>query len=53
MVAIPSGSFEMGDLTWSGTCYLWEKPGHEVEIAVGKYEVAQDERKSVMGSEPE
>ncbi len=54
MVAIPKGSFRMGDLDGGG--YSNEKPVHTVNIgykfAVGKYEVTQAEWRAVMGSSP-
>ena len=54
MVVIAPRSFRMGDLNGVGADD--EKPVHEVKIgysfAVGKYEVAQDEWKSVMGTNP-
>ncbi|MEC8726525.1 MAG: SUMF1/EgtB/PvdO family nonheme iron enzyme, partial [Pseudomonadota bacterium] len=54
MVVIPSGSFMMVDLNGAG--YANGKPVREVHIrynlAVGKYEVTQDEWVAVMGWNP-
>ena len=54
MVVIPPGSFRMGNL--SGVGADDEQPVHEVKIgyrfAVGKYEVTQDEWKSIMNTNP-
>ena len=54
MVVIPSGSFQMGDLSGAGASK--EKPVHGVRIgynfAVGKFVVTQDEWVAVIGSNP-
>lgn len=54
MVVIPAGSFRMGNLGGGGDDD--EKPVHTVTIpkpfAIGKFEVTQDEWRSIMGSNP-
>jgi formylglycine-generating enzyme required for sulfatase activity len=51
MVAIPGGSFMMGDDGWFGD----EKPAHQVTVRafmLSKYEVTQGQWKEVMGTNP-
>lgn len=54
MVVLPSGSFQMGDLHGDGD--KDEKPIRTVRItqpfAIGKYEVTQEEWRTVMGANP-
>lgn len=53
MIRLPGGTFMMG--SESGEALVDEKPVHQVTLSsfeIGKYEVTQEEWRSVMGSNP-